>query len=94
MKKILIKLIALALAVSMICMIGCNKPLAMGKEMLKCDTQLDAITKVVNDDADAAVIDSIMAGYYASTGDYAGQISIVPNLTLAQEEYGIAGRKK
>jgi ABC-type amino acid transport substrate-binding protein len=66
----------------------------MGKEMIKCKTQLDAVVKLANDDVDVAVIDSIMAGYYQTTGDYAGKIKIVDGLVLAQEEYGIAGRKE
>ena len=61
--------------------------------MLKYKTQFDSIVALDNDAVDAVVIDSIMAGYYAVEGDYAGKIAIVPNVVLAEEEYGIAGRK-
>jgi polar amino acid transport system substrate-binding protein len=73
---------------------GNSSSLAMGKEMLKYKSQLDAIVQLDNGTVDAVVIDSIMGGYYCVTGDYAGKIAIVPNLSLAQEEYGIAGRKE
>ena len=72
---------------------GCGQKLAMGKEMVKYDTQFNSIVALNNDAVDAVVIDSIMAGYYAVEGDYAGKIKIVPDLVLAEEEYGIAGRK-
>lgn len=72
---------------------GCQGKLAMGKEMVKYKTQFDSIVALNNDSVDAIVIDSIMAGYYSVEGSYAGKISIVPNLVLAEEEYGIAGRK-
>lgn len=95
MKKIITLILTLMLVLTAcLGLTACGKKLAMGKEMLKCETQLDAVVKLVNDDVDAVVIDSIMAGYYQTTGDYAGQIKIVENVTLAQEEYGIAGRKE
>ena len=34
-----------------------------------------------------------MAGYYTTTGSYAGEMVIVSDLVLAQEEYGIAAKK-
>ena len=95
MKRLLTLLVTAILAVTAVMgLTACNKDeLAMGKEMIKADSQLDAVIKLDNGTVDAVVIDSIMAGYYAAKGDYAGKIAIVPNLTLAQEEYGIAGRK-
>ena len=97
MKKFLTLLMTLVLAISACFgLTACNDPegsdLAMGKEMVKYKSQLEAIAQLGNA-VDAVVIDSIMGGYYTVEGDYAGQIAIVPNLTLAQEEYGIAGKK-
>jgi hypothetical protein len=34
-----------------------------------------------------------MAGYYTTTGTYAQTIQMVDGLVLAEEQYGIAGRK-
>lgn len=64
-----------------------------GKELLRYDSQLDTLTRLVNNDIDVSIIDSVMAGYYDKTGSYADQIAVVDNLILAQEKYGIAGRK-
>lgn len=94
MKKLLTSITAAFLAVTMLfSLTGCGQSLALGKEMIKCESQLDAVVKLDQGTLDAVVIDSIMAGYYAKTGDYAGKIAIVEDLVLAQEEYGIAGRK-
>ena len=94
MKKFFKALTATVLAVTMIfSLTACGQKLALGKEMIKCESQLDAVVKLDQGTLDAVVIDSIMAGYYAKTGDYAGKIAIVEDLVLAQEEYGIAGRK-
>ena len=95
MKRFFKALTATVLAVTMIfSLTACGQDLALGKEMIKCESQLDAVVKLDQGTVDAVVIDSIMAGYYAKTGDYAGKIAIVENLVLAQEEYGIAGRKE
>lgn len=73
---------------------GCNKDeLKIGKDFLEATSQLDALTKLDTGAADVAVIDSVMAGYYTSTGDYANKMQIVENLVLAEESYGIAARK-
>ncbi len=94
MKKFLTLLVTAVLALTMVFgLTGCNDELALGKEYIKADSQLDAVIKLNNGDVDAIVIDSIMAGYYAVEGEYAGKIATVPNLVLAQEKYGIAGRK-
>lgn len=65
----------------------------IGKDFLEATSQLDALTKLDTGAADVAVIDSIMAGYYTSTGDYANKMQIVENLVLAEESYGVATRK-
>ncbi len=97
MKKILTLLLTVLMSMVAIFAVGCKEeqPEAykFGKELLRYDSQLDTLSKLVNNDIDVSIIDSVMAGYYASTGDYANQIAIVDNLVLAQEKYGIAGRK-
>ena len=74
---------------------GCNEnKQAIGKDFVAATSQLDALTKLDTGAADVAVIDSVMAGYYMTTGDYASKMQMVENLVLAEEEYGIAGRKE
>ena len=98
MKKLTtLLLVALIALTSCFALTGCNEEepesYKFGKELLRYDSQLDTLSKLVNGDIDVSIIDSVMAGYYASTGDYANQIAIVDDLVLAQEKYGIAGRK-
>lgn len=98
MKKLTtLLLVALIALMSCFALTGCNEEepesYKFGKELLRYDSQLDTLSKLVNGDIDVSIIDSVMAGYYASTGDYANQIAIVDDLVLAQEKYGIAGRK-
>ena len=98
MKKVA-KVAGLVLAA--VCVMGasvaCQSPeesnLLIGKEFLAATSQLDALTKLDKGEADVAVIDSVMAGYYTSTGDYAEKMQIVENMVLAEEEYGIAAKK-
>lgn len=100
MKK-LAKATGLVLAAT--CVLGmasaCNtagadgEALALGKEMVLQNSQLDALTQLKVGAVDAAVIDSVMAGYYSTTGDFAGKVSIVEDLVFAKESYGIAAKK-
>ena len=95
MKKLLTLLVTAVLSLTMIFgLTGCKDELALGKEYVKAESHLEAVIKLDRGDVDAIVIDSIMAGYYAVEGEYAGKIATVPNLVLAQEKYGIAGRKE
>jgi ABC-type amino acid transport substrate-binding protein len=97
MKKILsIALAALMLAVSL-CAVSCDKPtdagLNYGKECLSVATQLDALNGLVKGDADIAVIDSVMAGYYMKSVDTFKDYQVLENVVLAEEKYGIAAKK-
>ncbi|MBQ5926929.1 MAG: transporter substrate-binding domain-containing protein, partial [Clostridia bacterium] len=65
----------------------------IGKEYITANSQLDALVALDNGSIDVAIIDSVMAGYYTSTGAYKGKMVVVENLVLAQEEYGIAAKK-
>lgn len=97
MKKILsIALAVLMLAVSL-CTVSCDKPtdtgLNYGKECLSVATQLDALNGLVKGDADIAVIDSVMAGYYMKSVDTFKDYQVLENVVLAEEKYGIAAKK-
>ena len=94
MKKLLTKISVMVLAaVCMFSMTACGDTLLIGKEFTPATSQLDALTKLDKGEADVAVIDSVMAGYYTSTGEYANKMTIVNGLVLAEEEYGIAAKK-
>lgn len=94
MKKLITLILTLALSV-MACfgLTACGEQLNFGKSILKLDSQLDTLNNLSNGSADVAVIDSVMAGYYTRTGSYAETMQIVDGLVLAEEDYGIAGRK-
>ena len=94
MKKLMTKLIAAVLSVA--CLLGvtaCGRTQVVGKEFSSAPSQLDAVMKLDKGEADVAVIDSVMASYYCSTGDYAAEIQMVENLVFAEETYGIAAKK-
>ena len=85
---------ALVLGTSVTAFAACNsgEKLAYGKELLTLNTQLDTLTQLNMGAIDAAVIDSVMAGYYSNNGEYAGKVTIM-DAVLQREQYGIAARK-
>ena len=95
MKKGIIKVASLALAtIGAVSFASCStNKLLVGKEYVVAESQLAALMKLDKGEADVAVIDSVMAGYYTSTGDYAEKMQIVEGLVFAEESYGIAAKK-
>ncbi len=96
------KIISLALTLIMIlgciaAFASCKKPeendLNFGKELLSVGSQLDALNGLVKGDADIAVIDSVMAGYYMNGVDTFKDYQILSGVVLAEEKYGIAAKK-
>ena len=95
------KLLTLTLAFVMI--LGCvasfascskkDENLKFGKELLAVDSQLDALNGLLKGDADIAVIDSVMAGYYMNTGSTFKDYQILSGVVLAEEQYGIGAKK-
>ena len=57
------------------------------------NAQADALLEVSSGTSDVAIIDSIMAGYYTSSGDFKEKLMVIPDLVFATEQYGIAARK-
>ena len=91
------KLLCLALA-AMMCVFAlasCDKKndLNFGKELLAVGSQLDALNGLVKGDADVAVIDSVMAGYYMSSVDTFKDYQVLDGVVLAEEQYGIAAKR-
>ncbi|MBQ8165395.1 MAG: transporter substrate-binding domain-containing protein [Clostridia bacterium] len=64
-----------------------------GKELLGVTSQLDALNGLKKGDADIAVIDSVMAGYYMNSTDEFKDYQVLDKVTLAEEQYGIAAKK-
>ena len=94
------KLIALTLA--MLMLIGCTasfascsdkQELVFGKELLTVGSQLDALNGLLKGDADIAVIDSVMAGYYMNSTTTFQDYQILDGAVLAEEQYGIGAKK-
>lgn len=83
-----------AVIMSVTAFAACNsgEQLAYGKELLTLNTQLDTLTQLNMGAIDAAVIDSVMAGYYSNNGEYAGKVTIM-DAVLQREQYGIAAHK-
>ena len=95
MKKILS--LALAALLAALSLVACTQApasgLAYGKECLAVATQLDALNGLVKGDADVAVIDSVMAGYYMNSTETFKDYQVLENVVLAEEKYGIAAKK-
>ena len=72
---------------------GGSNNLAYGKDCLAVSSQLDALNGLLKGDADIAVIDSVMAGYYMNTGDTYKDYQVLPGVILAEEQYGIGAKK-
>ena len=87
--------IALAGVLSLGCAVGLASCDNGGdkKEVVKLNSQLDALTQLNVGTVNVAIIDSVMANYYTNVGDFSGKVQIVNNLVFAEEQYGIAGRK-
>ena len=99
MKKIISLTLALIMMLGCIATFAsCGQPeeddrLNFGKELLSVGSQLDALNGLVKGDADIAVIDSVMAGYYMNGVDTFKDYQILSGVVLAEEQYGIAAKK-
>ena len=100
MKKITSILLTLTMLLACVAVFAsCKKDneddngLNFGKELLSVGSQLDALNGLVKGDADIAVIDSVMAGYYMNSVDTFKDYQVLPGVVLAEEQYGIAAKK-
>ena len=89
---ILAIVMVIAIAASMV---GCTPAakLNFGKELLGVTSQLDALQGLKKGDADIAVIDSVMAGYYMNQTEEFKDYQVLENVVFAEEQYGIAAKK-
>ena len=101
MKKITSIILALVMILGCVAAFAsCNKKqeeedngLNFGKELLSVGSQLDALNGLVKGDADIAIIDSVMAGYYMNGVDTFKDYQVLSGVVLAEEQYGIAAKK-
>ena len=83
------KLLVLLVLVMMFVMVGCgNNNLKFGKDLVKVGGMVDILLELDSKNSDVGVMDSIMAGDYINE-QYKAKLMIVPDLELANEEYGI-----
>lgn len=95
MKKFLVAFVAVALIVATaVTLVACaNDELYFGKQYVAAKAQVDILTELNAKTADIGVMDSVMAGFYLKNSEYADKLALVKDLVLADENYGIAGRK-
>lgn len=65
-----------------------------GNKSVVSGSQADALTEVNSGTSDIAIIDSVMAGYYTTKGDFKDKLVVVPDLIFSEEQYGVAARKE
>lgn len=93
MKNIIRSLSVLLFVIAAILLVGCgSQNLKFGKKLVKVGGMVDILVELDSNNSDVGVMDSIMAGYYINE-EYKGKLMIIPDLELANEEYGIAARK-
>lgn len=88
MKKISVLLVLFI----MLFLTGCKgESLNFGKDLVKVNGMVDILTELDTKSSDVGIMDSIMAGYYINE-QYKGKLTIVKDVVVAEEEYGIAAR--
>ena len=95
MKRTLSLVLAVVLACAALFTVSCGggEDLNFGKELLAVTSQLEALQGLKKGDADIAVIDSVMAGYYMNQTDEFKDYQILENVVFQEEKYGIAAKK-
>ena len=92
MKKFLTLVLALLMVFSLASCAD-KQNLVFGKELLTVGSQLDALNGLLKGDADIAVIDSVMAGYYMNSTETFKDYQVLEGVVLAEEQYGIGAKK-
>ncbi len=90
------KLLALTLALVMLvaALVSCSgQDLKFGKEYVAADTQMNVLVQLNAKSVDVGIMDSVMANYYLTQDTTYANALALANITLAEEEYGIAARK-
>ncbi len=90
MKKIYAALIVSALVLGLA---SCGQKLNFGKEYIPANAQINVLQELASKTADIGIMDSVMSGFYMTTGSYKDTLMRIEGLVLADEKYGIAARK-
>lgn len=90
MKKIFAALIVSALVLGLA---SCGQKLNFGKKYIPANAQINVLQELASKTADIGIMDSVMSGFYMTTGSYKDSLMRVEGLVLADEQYGIAARK-
>lgn len=95
MKRTLSLILAALLAFAAIFAVSCgtDNELNFGKELLSVTSQLEALQGLKKGDAQIAVIDSVMAGYYMNQTEEFKDYQVLENVVFQEEKYGIAAKK-
>ncbi len=96
MKRFLTLTLALIMVLSAVVgMASCSQQveLKFGKELLTVTSQLDALNGLKKGDANVAIIDSVMAGYYMNDATAFGDYQVLDKVVFAEEQYGIGAKK-
>lgn len=95
MKRTLSLILAAILAFAAIFAVSCgtDNELNFGKELLSVASQLEALQGLKKGDAQIAVIDSVMAGYYMNQTEEFKDYQVLENVVFQEEKYGIAAKK-
>lgn len=96
MKRFLTLTLALVMLLTTVVGLASCSPkveLNFGKELLTVTSQLDALNGLKKGDANIAVIDSVMAGYYMNSDAAFGDYQVLSGVVFAEEEYGIGAKK-
>ncbi len=91
-KKLFLGIVLLVISIFTLSSCKKDRELLMGKDYLGLSSQLDSLNEVKKGTIDGCVIDSIMAGYYTNSPEYK-DLSIVNNIDLLNEQFGIATKK-
>jgi len=88
-------LVAAMLIAAIFTLSSCGKEesLNFGSDILTVGSQLEALQGLKKGDADIAVIDSVMAGYYLNDTDEFKDYEVLKNVAFTEEKYGIAAKK-
>ena len=95
MKKGLTVIVAIVLCAAFaVALTACNNDeLNFGASLVSVTGQIDIFPELIARTADVGIMDSTIAYYYTSTDTYKDSLAVIPDLTLAQEYYGIAARQ-
>ena len=87
-------LAAILLCTTLFTLLSCSgASYNFGSDLLTVTSQLEALQGLKKGDADIAVIDSVMAGYYMNGTDEFGDYMVLEDVAFTEEKYGIAAKK-